>query len=315
MLFAVYISLLMFVSVFAQDVPKNFDEFFKNAGKDSELHKRIRRFQERITSPNEKVRNRVLYDLTYNAIDVKDSKIVFKMLLKDSDPKIRASSLDALAQLSEPLKKSELPESVQNKYNPKETYDLKDEGTIQKFLEKIESGKDPQVGWIISLLAIIGEKKAIPAIKDRLEDQNSYVKFEACKALAMFGDYKSAKPALEDMVADFTHFYTLQAMKELLRNGSKEYIGTMIEFLGQIEDLDETENPNVPGAIDQTINMLESATNEYFTTSKKWSKWWEDNKAKLLKDKNQKIPTAPEYKDPSGPLRSHFDRFDKQEHK
>ena len=129
-------------------------------------------------------------------------------------------------------------------------------------------------------------------MRKALKSDNPYVRYTAAKAFRFLGKVDDATPTLKELAKVYTHHYTVLAMQELVRAGHKEYLGTLIDLLGQIEDLGNSENPNAESTQMLILAVLERETGTYKTTGNEWSKWWNGNSGA------KSVPEAPRYADP-----------------
>lgn len=157
-----------------------------------------------------------------------------------------------------------------------------------------------RAGWGAVMVAVRGDKCLVPELKTLLKDPNAFARYEAARTLLKFGEGEEAANALKALSATYEHFYSVKSMSLLVKRGSPEYLGTMVEFLSQLEEQGfGTDQPNLSGTYDLIQSELEKLTGASHPNASQWMKWWEANKEKWLKERQAVIPAPPTYRDPS----------------
>ena len=237
------------------------------------LAARVRHFDVRMNSADDKVRLRVLTEITYfNNRDTKAYPPFLRQLLKDPSPEIRWQAVHRLWEHNHFLDLNELPESFDvpllghfNRLDPKQ---------ISQF-RTIAKSTGPNGGWAIHTLGIIRDSDSIPLAEQLLSSSNIFTRFSAAVALVLLGEKQKGVEALKkitDAGDDQTGYYRYRAAEVLYRLGHREATETLISLV---------ESNIRAGYADGPVTILEDLTGEFFATAKEWRAWWQAGQANL----------------------------------
>lgn len=231
-----------------------------------EVAGRIKHFDVRMTSPDSRVRMRVLTEVTY--FRPRDSRLYppfLRALLADADPEIRGEAVHRLWEHHHFLKKEELPKSFNVHLHG--VFEWQDPKQVAR-LRAAARLKGAEGGWAIHALGIVGDKDSVPFARALLASDNVFTRFSAAVALVQLGERKDGLAALHkltDAHDDVSGFYRYRAAECLVRLGERNAIEVLI---GQLESGARA------GYADGPLEVLEDLTGRYFSTAAEWRKWW-----------------------------------------
>lgn len=226
---------------------------------------RVGHLDQRMKSPDERVRRRVLTQLTYFCPrDSKHFPPFLRALLDDPSPKLRWEAVHCLWEHNHFLERKELPASLE--------VPLVGEFAWQdpKHLERFRNtARTPEAvgGWAIHALGIVGDRDSIPLANNLLSSNNVFTRFSAAMALVQLGEKKAGIDALHkmtDAADDDTGFYRCRAAEVLVRLGDKKAITVLIQELAASKLADSSYS---------AAELLADLTGQYFTTAAEWRAW------------------------------------------
>ncbi|HYT88864.1 MAG TPA: hypothetical protein VEL76_09160 [Gemmataceae bacterium] len=237
-----------------------------------EVAAHIRHLDQRLASADERVRLRVLSELTY--FHPRDSRVYppfLRALLSDPSPKLRWEAIHRLWEHHHFLDRKALPAS----------FEVPLVGLLQwqapKHLDRfraVAKGGDATGGWAIHALGIVGDRETVALARAALQSPNVFTRFSAAVALVQLGERKEGIDALHkitDAADDQSWFYRYRAAEVLYRLGDRKAIEVLIQILEAGTRANYSDGP---------IEILEDLTGRYFLTAAEWRGWWQAEQKK-----------------------------------
>ncbi|MSQ97598.1 MAG: HEAT repeat domain-containing protein [Gemmataceae bacterium] len=228
---------------------------------------RIKHLDERMNSPEEYVRKRVLNELTsYQPRDSKHYPPFLRALLKDSSPALRWQAVHQLWEHNHFVDKKDLPAILDVPLMGE--FAWQDPKHLERFRSAARS-PDADGGWAIHALGIVGDKESIPLAKNLLSSKNVFTRFSAAMLLVQLGEVKEGVDALykiTDSNDEPTGFYRCRAAEVLVRLGHKKAIESLFQEVARGTLSNSTYSP---------LKFLEDLTGQYFSTAAEWRRWWQ----------------------------------------
>jgi len=206
------------------------------------LEARVPGFRDRVKSPEEQVRRRLLQETTYfRPRDSAHYPPYFRLLLRDPSAALRWEGVQRLWEHGLPLRREELPDS----------FEVPLIGLVRKAEppggEVLERPDDPSAGWAIHVLGLLEHGESAPAARRLLSSKNLFIRFSAAAALLRMGDEPAGTAVLVEIaqtpVDPGESFYRVRAAEILVRGGRREYRDVLVEMVRRGERRDYADGP------------------------------------------------------------------------
>lgn len=218
-----------------------------------------------------------------------------KRRLRETELLERTYAFQPLWDAALPLSPKELPESIRD---PRADGDLPLAMDRSKSLEALRAAVakgDAQGGWMVPAFTYLAGEEGVPTLEGLLEDKNVYARCTAAKALLMLGKGEAAVPALEAVASRYELYYSVLAMELLVAAGRREYVGTLVEFLNQLEGIDAQNDRELARTKAHVLEALERATGEARPDGKEWRELWTRYRERFAGKRATDPPPAPLY--------------------